>query len=190
MEGWKFWWGVAAFFLGGLSTQLTGWMTYRRQRKDKLDAAADALRQRREEFELQHLVEFNGLLRVAVDKLQDYGGTVRWSTHLRDTNSFDDEAEQRRVAAGDEFQVALSNVTAQLGFILSDPIRHAAATTVTYMVEQYALLNTPHNLDVIALAHKADEVYVPLGDRVRAIYAGQHAAVPSRPRWRQRSDGS
>lgn len=28
MEGWKFWWGVAAFFLGSLSTQLNGWPTW------------------------------------------------------------------------------------------------------------------------------------------------------------------
>lgn len=173
MEGWKFWWGIAAFILGGLSTQFNGWLTYRRQRKDRAVDAADVLRQRREEFELQHLVEFNGLLRTAVDKLQDYGGAVRWATHLRDTNSVDELATQRRLDTGDEFQIALSNVTAQLGFILSDSIRHAAATTVNYMIGQYALLNTPHNLDVIALAHKAQEVYTPLGDRVREIYAGQ-----------------
>ncbi|MEV5082358.1 hypothetical protein AB0K74_27135 [Streptomyces sp. NPDC056159] len=173
MEGWKFWWGIAAFFLGGLATQLNSWLTYRRQRKDKADEAADALRKRREEFELQHLVEFNQLLREAVDKLHDYSGAVRWYVHLRDTNSLDDAAEQRREEAADAFQVALFNVTAQLGFILADGIRHAAATTVGYMAQASGILHANGSLDVIELAHTADTVYLPLGDRVRAIYAGR-----------------
>ncbi|MET9494301.1 hypothetical protein [Streptomyces sp. NPDC006552] len=181
MEGWKFWWGVVAFALGGVATQFNGWLTYRRQRKDKLDDAADALRQRREEFELQHLVEFNGLVRVASDKLIEYHGVVRHN-RLLGVSPNDAQAAQGRADAGSAFEAALSNVTAQLGFVLSDPIRFAAAGMVGYMVQQSALVDVGESLDVIALAHRTDEVYIPLGDRVREIYAGQAIALVPRRR--------
>ncbi|MFG2130492.1 hypothetical protein ACGFNV_22120 [Streptomyces sp. NPDC048751] len=173
MEGWNFWWGVAAFFLGGLATQLNGWLAYRRQRKDRADDAADALRQRREEFELQHLVAFNQLVRNAVDKLYDYNGAVRWDIATQRSTARDHDTAQRRVEAGEAFQVEMSKVTAELGFILADDIREAAAALVGYMAEKSALLHASSQIHIIELAHQADLVYVPLGERIRDIYAGR-----------------
>ncbi|MFF3843776.1 hypothetical protein [Streptomyces sp. NPDC002328] len=100
MEGWNFWWGIAAFFLGVLATQLNSWLAYRRQRKDRADDAADALRARREEFELQHLVEVNELMQAAVAALLDYHVSVLLFVDRRDRNSLSSEVEERREAAG------------------------------------------------------------------------------------------
>ncbi|MET7294909.1 hypothetical protein ABZS79_22725 [Streptomyces griseoloalbus] len=176
MEGWNFWWGVVAFFLGGIATQLNGWLDYRRQRKDRADDAEDALRQRREEFELQHLVTFNQLVRDAVDKLYDYNGAVRWSIAAREIDPRSEDVQQRREEAGEAFQLSLSMVTAELGFIVADDVRSAAATLVSYMAEKAALLHASGQIEIIALAHQADAVYVPLGTRVRNIYAGRAGA--------------
>lgn len=176
MEGWNFWWGIAAFFLGGLATQLNGWLAYHRQRKDRADDAAGALRQRREEFELQHLVAFNQLVRNAVDKLYDYNGAVRWDIATRGSDAGDQAIRQKREEAGEAFQIELSKVTAELGFILADDIREAAARLVGYMAEKSALLHASSQIHIIELAHQADAVYVPLGERIRGIYAGRVGA--------------
>ncbi|MFI1002479.1 hypothetical protein ACIP10_26695 [Streptomyces galbus] len=176
MEGWKFWWGIAAFFLGGLATQLNGWLAYRRQRKDKADDIAGALRQRSEEFELQHLVEFNQLLREAVEKLIDYSSAVRYHVHLRDTNSLDESAEERREQAGETSQAALANVAAQIGFILVDSVREAAEAAVDHIAGANALLHASGPLDVMALSRVADSVHQGIGARVRKIYAGRTEA--------------
>ncbi|MEV4043110.1 hypothetical protein [Streptomyces sp. NPDC049744] len=173
MEGLNFWWGIAAFFLGGLATQWNGWLAYRRQRKDRADDAADALRQRREEFELQHLVAFNQLVRDAVDKLYDYNGAVRWAVATRETDPRNEETQQRRVDTAEAFQIALSNVTAELGFVLADDVREAAAALVGYMAEKAGLLHASVQVQIVELAHQADAVYLPLGKRVRGIYAGR-----------------
>lgn len=173
MEGWNFWWGVAAFFLGGLATQLNGWLTYKRQRKDRADDATAALRQRREEFELQHLVAFNQLVRNAVDKLYDYNGAVRWDIATRDHDSRDQEIQQRRMETGEAFQIELSKVTAELGFVLADDIREAAAGLVGYMAEKAGLLHASNQIHLIEMAHQADTVYLPIGKRIRDIYAGR-----------------
>ncbi|MCG7208161.1 hypothetical protein [Streptomyces arenae] len=193
MEGWNFWWGIAAFFLGGLATQLNGWLAYRRQRKDRADDAADALRARQEEFELQHLVAFNQLVRNAVDKLYDYNGAVRWDVTSQGAASRGSGTAQRREEAGQAFEIELSKVTAELGFILADDIRGAAATLVGYMAERAGLLHTSAQIHLVELAHQADTVYLPIGERVRSIYAGRasvalaaagsrHPAPPTRSR--------
>ncbi|MFF8931524.1 hypothetical protein ACF1AO_30135 [Streptomyces longwoodensis] len=176
MEGWKFWWGIAAFFLGGLATQLNGWLAYRRQRKDKAEDTADALRQRSEEFELQHLVEFNQLLREAVEKLIDYSSAVRCYVDLRDMNSLDESAEERREQAGGSSQAALANVAAQVGFILVDSVREAAEAAVDHIAGANALLHGSGSLDVMALSRVADSVHQGIGARVREIYAGRTGA--------------
>lgn len=173
MEGWKFWWGIAAFFLGGLSTQLNGWITYRRQRADKAADATNALRKRREEFELQHLVEFNQLLRQVIEKIHDYHQAVRWEVAVRQIDPRDEAPRRRREEIGEAFQVALSSVTAQLGFILADDVREAAGDLVVHMAEAGGRLRGSDDFDAMGLAHAADSVYGALGERVRSIYAGQ-----------------
>ncbi|MFM9790154.1 hypothetical protein [Streptomyces turgidiscabies] len=176
MEGWKFWWGIAAFFLGGLSTQMNGWLTYRRQRADKAEEAKDALRQRREEFELQHLVELNQLVRVAIDQLFAYSTAEHWSRAARQTDSLDVERRQQSEETGATFMVTLADLTSQVPFILADDVRQAAGDLIGYMAEASALLIGGVPLNGVALSAVADRLYKPLGERVRAIYAGQAAA--------------
>ncbi|MEV6166366.1 hypothetical protein AB0L71_31490 [Streptomyces sp. NPDC052052] len=180
MEGWTFWWGIAAFFLGGLATQLNGWLAYRRQRKDKAGDAADALRLRSEEFEMQHLVEFNQLLREAAEKLIDYSSAVRNHVHLRDTNCLDTSAEERREQAGEASQTALANVAAQVGLILADSVRGAADAAVDHMAGANALLHGNGCLDAMALSRVADPVHGGIGARVREIHAGRTGAQQRR----------
>ncbi|MEV0126619.1 hypothetical protein AB0I16_34605 [Streptomyces sp. NPDC050703] len=176
MEGWQFWWGIAAFFLGGLATQLNGWLAYRRQRKDKADDAADALTQRSEEFELQHLMEVNQLLREAVEELIDYSHAVHRYVHLRDTNSVDESAEERREQAGQASQTALANAAAQVGFILADSVREAADAVMNHIARANTLLHGNGSLDVMALSRVADLVHERIGARVREIYASRTGA--------------
>ncbi|MGV9242198.1 hypothetical protein [Streptomyces sp. NPDC003710] len=173
MEGWKFWWGVAAFFLGGLATQLNGWLTYRRHRADRRADAADALRKRREEFELQHLVEVNQLLRIAIERLFEHSTAERRYRASREMDPHDLEPRQRAEEAATAFDTALQDVTSQLPFILADEIRQPAGDLVVHMAQAAALLTGGGLVDGAALSVAADRVYEPLGERVRAIYAGQ-----------------
>ncbi|MCF3122100.1 hypothetical protein IPZ68_20680 [Streptomyces arenae] len=173
MEGWQFWWGIAAFFLGGLATQLNGWLTYRRQRKDKADDAADALRQRREEFELQHLVEFNGLLMDAMEKVLEYNGAVGAYKTLRAMDALDDETEQWRERAEEAAQAALANVAMQVGFILADDVRGTATAAIDHLARATARLHGNNDISVDQLAGAIEALHDGLGARVRAIYGGR-----------------
>ncbi|KOG58425.1 hypothetical protein ADK77_44135 [Streptomyces antibioticus] len=176
MEGWKFWWGIAAFFLGGLATQLNGWLTYRRQRADKREEAADVLRKRREEFELQHLVEVNQLVRVALDRLLEYYTAERRYRAAHQIDPHDVEPRQRSEEASAAFTAALSDLTAQTPFLLNDRIRQAASDLVAYLARASAVMAATGQLDVVEFSAVADRLHEPLGARVREIYAGQEGA--------------
>ncbi|MET9580592.1 hypothetical protein ACLQ2D_10775 [Streptomyces sp. DT199] len=171
--GWNFWWGVAAFFLGGLATQLNGWLAYRRQRKDRADDAADALRQRREEFELQHLVEFNELLREAVAAVHAWEQADRRFRHLRDTNSLGDDAVERRLQANAASEAALNAAAAQVGYILVDDIRDAAHRLIDDLYFLSGGIFDGATLSLSQLHNQTMEVHDAIGARVRAIYAGK-----------------
>ncbi|MFF8944371.1 hypothetical protein ACF1A5_19280 [Streptomyces sp. NPDC014864] len=126
MEGWKFWWGIAAFFLGGLSTQLNGWLTYRRQRKDKARDAEEAVRKRREEFELEHLVEFNQMLRTAMDRVLNLRNVA--------SRELDTPAHyQERDEAAEALDAALWPLSAQVGFIIDHEVRDPAISLISRM---------------------------------------------------------
>jgi hypothetical protein len=172
MQGWQFWWGIAAFFLGGLATQLNGWLAYKRQRADKKADAEDMLRKRREEFELQHLVDLNQLVRVAIERLLDYSTAERRYRAAREIDPHDVGPRQQSDEAGEAFMVALSDLTSQVPFILADNIREATGDLIGHMAEASARLLGGAHVDGIALTAVADRLYEPLGERVRAIYAG------------------
>ncbi|MGW2707103.1 hypothetical protein [Streptomyces sp. NPDC001340] len=161
MEGWKFWWGVAAFFLGGLATQLNGWLTYRRQRKDKADEAADVLRQRREEFELRHLVEVNQLLRDCMNQCIAYTDVLR---------RFGDEGGEHEhvYPAAMTYESALDALQAQVGFVLDDHVRESVLEALSHLDRvRTGSLDTYTSLT--GAAHQAHDA---LSARVRQIYAG------------------
>ncbi|MEU9521840.1 hypothetical protein [Streptomyces sp. NPDC048224] len=176
MEGWKFWWGIAAFFLGGLSTQLNGWLTYRRQRADKRADEAAARQARSDEFELQHLVEFNQLLRNAAEALHAWEQADRQFRHLRDTNSLDDDAPERRMQAHDASEAAIGTAEAQVGYILVDEIRTAAHRAVDDFYALNAMIyEGAGDHGMMHLHNQTAAVHSAIGARVRAIYAGRNA---------------
>jgi hypothetical protein len=173
MEGWKFWWGVAAFFLGGLATQLNGWLTYRRQRRDRADDAADALRQRREEFELQHLVEVHQLLRSVMSHLLA-SRVLAWNLidlpdDVRDEVAAEEYAEARRA-----YQEAMDGLVAQVGFVFDDDVREtvaAAAGRLAWAFDQHRRDRRVE--EVLSTGEAVNEAYAALTARVRALYAGR-----------------
>lgn len=171
MEGWKFWWGIAAFFLGGLSTQLNGWLTYRRQRKDKADDAADALRQRREEFELQHLVEVNQLLLDYVDGVVHAIGYQLALDRLGDN----EDIETELLDAYAKFSAADAGLSAQIGFILDDRVRELVRKAAAELGELPETdgsgdLSLP---DMARLSMATRAAFDALSSRVRDLYAGR-----------------
>lgn len=172
MEGWKFWWGVAAFFLGGLATQLNGWLAYRRQRRDKADDAADALRQRREEFELQHLVEVAQLLRNLLDGMGDAATTAR--LHARGAIS-DDEAVARFAASQEATLTAEAALTTQVGFILDDELRALvwAALEVANEVSVDVLEDETAFEALGRASAPMRAAFDAIAARVRELYAGR-----------------
>jgi hypothetical protein len=193
MEGWNFWWGITAFFLGGLATQLNGWLAYRRQRQDRADDAADALRQRREEFELRHLVEVNELLRAAV-KAADAIVAETWP----ENQGLEASGDQRnRVqAARREGSRALDDLTSQVGFILDDQVRvlvHAAVSNIRRAGLDLAAADPQQSFedvfggsdpaapyaDLLEMARATKSAYEAISARVRQLYAG-HDGAPSR----------
>ncbi|MFI6856518.1 hypothetical protein [Streptomyces sp. NPDC050416] len=177
MEGWNFWWGIAAFFLGGLATQLNGWLAYRRQRKDRADDAQDALRQRREEFELQHLVEVNQLLRDLMAGLVLMATAARLEHQF--PGAFDDEELTQRFQEGmDAVNATEAALTAQAGFILDDGIRaHVKGGLVAYD-EASVEATEPEtvNAALSAVGTAMRPAYEAIAARVRELYAGRAGA--------------
>lgn len=173
MEGWKFWWGVAAFFLGGLATQLNGWLTYRRQRRDRADDAADALRQRREEFELQHLVEVHQLLRSVMSHLLA-SRVLAWNLadlpdDVRDEVTEGDYAEARRA-----YQEAMDGLASQVGYVFDDEVRakvSEAAGRLAWAFDQHRREGRAQ--DLLDVGGVVNEAYGALTARVRDLYAGR-----------------
>ncbi|MFF3468587.1 hypothetical protein [Streptomyces sp. NPDC002619] len=77
---------------------------------------------RREEFELQYLVEFNQLLRTAIDKFLDVHAHARRLFYAR-VDAVIPEHGQQKEAAHEAFEAALSAVSAQVGLIIDRDIR-------------------------------------------------------------------
>lgn len=172
MEGWKFWWGVAAFFLGGLATQLNGWLTYRRQRRDRAEDAEDALRQRREEFELQHLLTVNDLLRDYREKLFDFSRPAE--AYARQTAGERDADDVAALGlAHDALLAAEVAVHGRIGFILSDPVRAAVERAVDCIDRAPTVLLEGEPFDWGELAAVMVEAYDLIAARVRDLYAGR-----------------
>ncbi|MDX2814244.1 hypothetical protein PV410_17025 [Streptomyces sp. PA03-5A] len=172
MEGWKFWWGIAAFFLGGLATQLSGWITYRRQRADKQADAHDALRQRREDFELQHLIETNQKLHVYRERFWEFIAANRRERLATPEHAARLHSELN--VASDALREAEGALHGNVGFILDDNIRtqvreamqniDAAAGEALYEGEDIPSPVVTRSLGV---------AFDALSERVRVIYAGR-----------------
>ncbi|MFD5207321.1 hypothetical protein ACFWIP_17170 [Streptomyces anulatus] len=176
-SGWMAVWPVAAFFLGGVATQVTGWLNHRRQRAERAADDAAAVEQRREEFELSHLVELNRLLQEYADTLPPLVAalTTYWSQAPALSDTERGEIFPREVYAATE--AAGKAVRSQIGFVLDDDARRIVdeAYVAIDMAASDILINDDGpNLGqmgaAVNLAHEA------LSARVREIYAGQAPA--------------
>jgi hypothetical protein len=118
-NGWLAVWPVAAFFLGGVATQFTGWLAHRWQRAERAQDAAAAFRERRENFELDHLHQLN----EAIQRL----GRAAARVHRADMLASRDTGEYAATLVGDEIATALleANRDSQMliGLVLDEDLR-------------------------------------------------------------------
>ncbi|MFH8768269.1 hypothetical protein [Streptomyces sp. NPDC017958] len=174
MEGWKFWWGIAAFFLGGLATQLNGWLAYRRQRADKVAESADALKQRREEFELQHLVEVNKLLRECMACCAGLL-ILQWRNDTLPDHRVTEEMREEQRVAERAHTVAEGELHSQIGFVFDDQVRQKIKQAAAYMSQASAhpTEGTDRSAVLLTMHNTVNSAYEALTARVRALYAGR-----------------
>lgn len=158
MEGTKFWWGVAAFFLGGLATQFNGWITYQRQRRDKKADAQAALIQRREQFELTQLTDLHAALTELFSQALSRAAHRFHGTDASEAEQVYDEVNLR--------------VNALVGLTLDDSIRGLAQTAHGTI----ALMNVGPNQDVVEPSTPIDggrhlgRAQLAISARIREIY--------------------
>jgi hypothetical protein len=176
MEGWKFWWGIAAFFLGGLSTQLNGWLTYRRQRADKATETADAARSRRDEFELQHL-------QATAETLRAYREEFLAAVHIT-RQAFKEAGPDgnpavpgfaERVDAVDNLE---GDVHAHAGYIFDERVRGVVLAASDAISDAFTRVLNDEEIAFRALNESYKEALDAISARVRTLYGEQ----PSGPR--------
>ncbi|WP_406360300.1 hypothetical protein OID55_10850 [Streptomyces sp. NBC_00715] len=174
MEGWNFWWGIAAFFLGGLATQLNGWLAYRRQRKDRADDAVAALRQRREEFELQHLVEVNQLLRDCMARCARLL-LLEWRNATPPSGQVTNEAREELRSAEQAYVATIGELSSQIGFVFNDQVRQKIKEAAEYMNRRSSspVDDADRGRTIIEMHHLVNDAHEALTDRVRGLYAGR-----------------
>src|SRR4051794_24355601 len=141
MDGWQGLWGIVFFVLGGAATELSSWNTHRRQSAAKREDLEEAVRQRGEEFELQHLVEGNQLLRSLAEREGEFI-EAKWPHPLR--RGSDEEIHQQAHAALRKVADAEGALSAQVGFILADPVREAVRAAVDAISDRvWAIQDAP-----------------------------------------------
>ncbi|MFF3876007.1 hypothetical protein [Streptomyces sp. NPDC001978] len=153
---------------------MNGWLTYRRQRKDKADESADALRQRREEFELQHLVETNQKLHAYLERFHDFTSAARKARMAEQQNR--PHLDGALTTAHDALDEAEGALHGNVGFILDDEIRSKVRQAMTYIDLAAADALTGDSVPYGEVGRVINEAFGALSQRVRAIYADQPAA--------------
>ncbi|MFF4248623.1 hypothetical protein ACFYY2_29720 [Streptomyces sp. NPDC001822] len=174
-SGWMAVWPVAAFFLGGLATQLTGLLNHRRQQAEKAEDAAAAFRQRRADFELDHLQRLG-------EALQVLGRAVGRAHHTdvmtsRETGHY--AGTLLGAEASDGLGSANRDVRMLLGLVLDDSLREQVQAT-------QALLNVPSGMHrapveqaedaLVRAVFALDETQGRIAERIREIYLKVPAA--------------
>lgn len=173
LKVWLTIWPVLAFFLGGLAAILTGHLNYRREQAKQRSADRAAKEQRREEFELQHLIEFNEQLRGCVGALYEFGDTVRSYRQWRQSGGPARSSDVDVEGASADFLEALDAVYGQLGFILVDSVRAQATAAADALNEGYdAVLDSPDDEDPPTSVNRevTEACYAATAARVREIY--------------------
>ncbi|MCU7703237.1 hypothetical protein ACGILS_03925 [Streptomyces albidoflavus] len=168
-KGWMAVWPVAAFFLGGLATQLTGWLAHRRQQRERLQDAAAAFRERRENFELENLQRLT-------DALQTLGRTTARAHHAdmmasRETRLYGVELLGEELA--EENRVASQDVHMLTGLVLDDQLREQVKAARTALGRPAGMLRAdPREVDAVFMAslEQLAKVQDQIAARIREIY--------------------
>lgn len=169
-------WPVAAFFLGGLATQLTGWLNHRRQRAEKTEDAAAAFRQRREEFELDHLQRLNEALQVL--------GRAVGRAHHTDLMTSRETGHYAGTMLGPEDSDALGAANREvymlLRLVLDDSLREEVRSAHELLNVPSAMHRSPVEQAESAFARailSLEEVQGRIAERIREIYLTSPVAV-------------
>lgn len=168
-------WPVVAFFLGGLATQLTATLNRRWQQQDKAAQDADQLRNRREEFELAHLVEVHGLLRAQSEMVWDAAHQLaQYRQQLAGALGAMGEEPPFPQDCIDSVIESEKAVMSQLGFILSDEVRRLVESACSAIaVEALDVLDEEPSKPPDDTFARVEAAHAALSARVREIYAGR-----------------
>ncbi|MFF0506836.1 hypothetical protein ACFYUH_24965 [Streptomyces fimicarius] len=167
------WVAIATFVLGGLATQLTGWLDYSRRKKERAADDAAAVQQRREDFELAHLVEVNQLLRRAAEATRQLDIAKGLYGQRKQDGRLTADHQQELADAMVEFTGAVAAVDAQRGFVLADGPREATLAARKAMDVAFGEVLTDQEFSRAPFDTALATAYEQLSARVRAIYAGQ-----------------
>ncbi|KUN95390.1 hypothetical protein AQJ67_35970 [Streptomyces caeruleatus] len=144
----------------------------RREQVARQHEREKAVRDRREAFELEHLVEVNGLLRAAVDAFHDASSALRSYKEAQQAEALTPELRQQFNGAVEAFEAAHAAVLSQTGFILSDEIRAKAVEAASELNEAYEHELFAEEASFQSTPREAREAaYEALAARVREIYA-------------------
>lgn len=183
--GWGWFWIVSSMLLGQATALATGIFNNRSQfRREALARKADrykVLAERRETFELTHLVEVNTLLRNAMAALLAFGSARQLYRSRRQAEPAapPESFRQPVTEASDASDAALDALRSQVGFILANNVRalaDAAEEAITLAASGISL-DEPVNLTEVS--GKANAAYEALAARVRDIYATAESVAPS-----------
>lgn len=162
-------WPVAAFFLGGVATQVTGWLAHRRQQLERKQDAVSALHARREAFELEHLQKLN-------DALQSLGRTAS-RIHHADMMASSETRLYGATLLGEELseenRVASQDVRMLRGLVLDDELRNqVAAAQLAINTPAMMIRADPTQAEAAFMdgVTKLNEVQDRIAARIREIY--------------------
>ncbi|MBP2581644.1 hypothetical protein J3A78_002122 [Streptomyces sp. PvR006] len=176
--GWMAVWPVAAFFLGGLATQLTGWLTHRRQQKERQQDAAAALHERRETFELEHLQRL-------AESLQVFGRLSARAHHADMMASRESRVYGTQLLGDDlaeELRVATQEVRMLAGLVLDDGLREQVLTARSAVAQVSGMLRAdPSDAERVFMSgmEQLSNAQDQIAARIREIYLTSTAAPVS-----------
>ncbi|MGW5273623.1 hypothetical protein ACWEQP_13745 [Streptomyces sp. NPDC004044] len=160
---------MAVFFLGGVATQLTGWLTHRRQQLGREQDAAAALHTRREGFELDHLQRLN-------DALHALGRATVQAHHADMMASRETRLYAANLLGGDlaeEQRLANRDVRMLAGLVLDDALRGQVRSAQSALnVPSMMLRSDPTEADAAFRvgAEQLEVVQERVAARIREIY--------------------
>ncbi|MEV5376158.1 hypothetical protein AB0L26_09320 [Streptomyces nondiastaticus] len=175
--GWNWFWVVSSMLLGQATVLASGIFNNRSQfRREALARRADrhkVIAERREMFELTHLVEVNTLLRNAMAALLAFNSarTLYRSRRQADPSALPESFQQPMTDASDASDAALDALRSQIGFILADNVRALASAAEEAITLAVSAVSLDEPVDFTMVSKKANTAYEALAARLRDIYA-------------------